>query len=342
MFAPTVTGSPIENACRVIARHERRGRGYYAGVLALLGHDDGGRQTLDAPILIRTAEISADGALRVPVGATLVRHSTAAGEVAETHAKAAGILTALGLRPGPDARRAPVPRLADDPRVRPRWPPATTDLARFWLDAAGPGRAGPAGAGRPPRGDRRRRGHLHRDARPPASRARACAVTVLPWTAPACRRRRPRGRRSRPGRPGRPDRRRRWRRCAAWSTALLADGRPTAGGLPRPPGAGRRARARHCTAGTRPTRACSGWSTCSAPPAGWASTRASPRPRRADRWPPPTVRSSWPATRPTARCTRCAGPLRRRAVPPGVGAQRRRAAALTGLLLHVLAPVASA
>ena len=42
MFAPTVTGSPLENACRVIARHERRGRGYYGGVLALIGHDDAG------------------------------------------------------------------------------------------------------------------------------------------------------------------------------------------------------------------------------------------------------------------------------------------------------------
>ncbi len=31
MFAPTVTGSPMENACRVIARHERAGRRYYAG-----------------------------------------------------------------------------------------------------------------------------------------------------------------------------------------------------------------------------------------------------------------------------------------------------------------------
>ncbi|MDW5328064.1 chorismate-binding protein [Plantactinospora sp. KLBMP9567] len=103
MFAPTVTGSPMENACRVIARHERRGRGYYAGVLALLGFDEVGRQTLDAPILIRTAEISLAGELRVPVGATLVRHSTAAAEVAETHAKAAGVLTALGLRPEPAA-----------------------------------------------------------------------------------------------------------------------------------------------------------------------------------------------------------------------------------------------
>src|SRR3712207_3493587 len=107
MFAPTVTGSPIENACRVIARHEGRGRGYYAGVLALLDHDEQGRQTLDAPILIRTAEIAPDGALRVPVGATLVRRSTPAGEVAETHTKAAGILAALALASGPALAPAP-------------------------------------------------------------------------------------------------------------------------------------------------------------------------------------------------------------------------------------------
>ncbi|WP_261576444.1 chorismate-binding protein, partial [Frankia gtarii] len=99
MFAPTVTGSPLDNALRVIARHERRGRRYYAGVCALLGRDEAGQQTLDAPILIRTAEITPDGQLRVPVGATLVRHSTAAGEVAETYTKAAGVLAALGLHP---------------------------------------------------------------------------------------------------------------------------------------------------------------------------------------------------------------------------------------------------
>src|SRR5207244_12755808 len=58
MFAPTVVGSPIENACRVVARHEARGRGYYGGVLALLGHDEAGRQTLGAPLLIRTAEFA--------------------------------------------------------------------------------------------------------------------------------------------------------------------------------------------------------------------------------------------------------------------------------------------
>ncbi|MGN9775899.1 chorismate-binding protein [Micromonospora sp. H33] len=149
MFAPTVTGSPMENACRVIARHERTGRRYYAGVLALLGRDEAGRQTLDAPILIRTAELSPAGELRVPVGATLVRHSTPEGEVAETHAKAAGVLAALGLGP-----QAPVPasgslsRLADDPEVRAALAARNAPLARFWLDqrpVAAPGLPGLAG-----------------------------------------------------------------------------------------------------------------------------------------------------------------------------------------------------
>jgi len=136
MFAPTVTGSPIENACRVIARHERRGRGYYAGVLALLDHDEQGRQTLDAPILIRTAEISPDGSLRVPVGATLVRHSTAAGEVAETHTKAAGVLAALGAAPA-----APPAAPAEDvsAEVEALLAARNDGLARFWLDSRAPG-----------------------------------------------------------------------------------------------------------------------------------------------------------------------------------------------------------
>ncbi|WP_329101560.1 chorismate-binding protein [Micromonospora sp. NBC_01699] len=151
MFAPTVTGSPMENACRVIARREQgRGRGYYAGVLALLGLDDEGRQTLDAPILIRTAEISPAGALRVPVGATLVRHSTPEGEVAETHAKAAGVLAALGLRPAAPVRGAGLPdRLADDPAVRAALAARNDRLARFWLEQRAPGAAlVPALAGR--------------------------------------------------------------------------------------------------------------------------------------------------------------------------------------------------
>jgi phenazine biosynthesis protein phzE len=140
MFAATVTGSPVQNACRVIERHEVGGRGYYAGALALVGRQPGdgpdagpGGQTLDSPILIRTADIDADGRLRVPVGATLVRGSDPAGEVAETHAKAAGVLAALGVRPTrprPDGVR---PKLGDDPRVRASLDGRRASLAPFWL-----------------------------------------------------------------------------------------------------------------------------------------------------------------------------------------------------------------
>ncbi|WP_217143178.1 anthranilate synthase family protein [Streptomyces sp. AC627_RSS907] len=133
MFAATVTGSPVQNACRVIERHEAGGRGYYAGALALLGRDAGGAQTLDSPILIRTADIDADGRLRVPVGATLVRGSDPAGEVAETHAKAAGVLAALGVRPSRPRAETTRPRLADDPRVRAALDGRRASLAPFWL-----------------------------------------------------------------------------------------------------------------------------------------------------------------------------------------------------------------
>ncbi|MFF4267788.1 anthranilate synthase family protein [Streptomyces virginiae] len=134
MFAATVTGSPVQNACRVIERYEAGGRGYYAGALALLGQDATGAQTLDSPILIRTADIAADGAVRVPVGATLVRHSDPAGEVAETHAKAAGVLAALGVRPAaPRPASVEGDRPGDDPRVRAALAARRRDLAPFWL-----------------------------------------------------------------------------------------------------------------------------------------------------------------------------------------------------------------
>lgn len=134
MFAATVTGSPVQNACRVIGRYEPQGRAYYAGALALIGRDAAGAQTLDSPILIRTADIDRRGRLRVAVGATLVRHSDPAGEVAETHAKAAGVLAALGVRAARGAAPArPRARLGDDPRVRAALDARRADLAPFWL-----------------------------------------------------------------------------------------------------------------------------------------------------------------------------------------------------------------
>lgn len=95
MFAPTVTGSPVESAARVIARHEPHGRRYYSGVVALMGRGPRGDSRLDSSILIRTAEVDAAGRMRIDVGATLVRHSDPLAEAAETRAKVAGLLDAL-------------------------------------------------------------------------------------------------------------------------------------------------------------------------------------------------------------------------------------------------------
>ncbi|WP_153395584.1 chorismate-binding protein [Ornithinicoccus halotolerans] len=131
MFAPTVTGSPMENACTVIARHEREGRGYYAGVLAMLERDADGEEHLDAPILIRTAHLDHAGAVTVSAGATLVRHSDPVSEVAETTAKASGMLAALGLRPRREVRD--VPTLADLPGVAEALAARNESLSPFWL-----------------------------------------------------------------------------------------------------------------------------------------------------------------------------------------------------------------
>ncbi len=129
MFAPTVTGSPLESACRVINQYEPEGRGYYSGVVALLGRDEEGGHALDSSILIRTADISAAGRLRIGVGATLVRHSDPMSEAAETRAKAAGLLAAL--------ESGGQTRLSTNPEVRAALAERNSSLADFWLAHAG-------------------------------------------------------------------------------------------------------------------------------------------------------------------------------------------------------------
>jgi len=137
MYAATVTGSPVENACRLIERYETTGRGYYGAALALLGRDRDGEPTADSPIVIRTADISLDGALRVTAGATLVRDSDPAYEVAETHAKAGGILSAFGLVPAAPASAAGVEALTADEDVTIALASRNQRLSRFWLTDQG-------------------------------------------------------------------------------------------------------------------------------------------------------------------------------------------------------------
>ncbi|MFD7656141.1 anthranilate synthase family protein [Actinosynnema sp. NPDC059797] len=140
MFAPTVTGSPLESACRVIARYEPEGRGYYSGVIAVIGRDETGEVGMDSSILIRTADIDSTGGVRIGVGATLVRHSDPVSEVAETRAKVAGLLAAL--------RSGDRGRLADHPSVLAALADRNRTLARFWQAGAGRTRPVPGLAGR--------------------------------------------------------------------------------------------------------------------------------------------------------------------------------------------------
>ncbi len=122
MFAPTVVGSPIENACRVVARHEPEGRGYYAGVIALVDGD----VNMDSAILIRFADINPSGVVRVSVGSTIVRHSVPEHEAGETRAKAETMLAALRGR----GRE----RLGDDAEIRDMLANRNRNIAGFWRE----------------------------------------------------------------------------------------------------------------------------------------------------------------------------------------------------------------
>ena len=146
MFAPTVTGSPLENACRVIARYEPHGRGYYGGVAALIGREADGARTMDSAILIRTADIHGStldkrGHVKIGVGATLVRHSDAASEVAETHTKVAGVLAAISAsevaKTDSKAAGSTLLGAAEYPQVQDALRRRNATISNFWLcDAA--------------------------------------------------------------------------------------------------------------------------------------------------------------------------------------------------------------
>jgi phenazine biosynthesis protein phzE len=138
MYAATVTGSPVENACRLIKQYEPEGRGYYGAALAVIGRDEDGLPVIDSPIVIRTADVDLDGRLKVTAGATLVRDSDPSYEVAETHAKAGGILSAFGLVPPAPVPDVDLAALAVDEEVLLALNARNRRLSGFWLtDQAG-------------------------------------------------------------------------------------------------------------------------------------------------------------------------------------------------------------
>jgi 2-amino-4-deoxychorismate synthase len=148
MYAATVTGSPVQNACRLITRYESEGRGYYGAALAILGRDVDGTPVVDSPIVIRTADVGLDGRLTVTAGATLVRDSDPASEVAETHAKAGGVLAAFGLVAPAGTATVDVAELVNDEDVLLALHARNQRLSSFWLTDQSGTRPDPALAGR--------------------------------------------------------------------------------------------------------------------------------------------------------------------------------------------------
>lgn len=134
MFAATVVGSPIENACRVNYRHNKTTRSYYGSALALLGRDETGDDTLDSPITIRTVEMDVDGSFEIRVGASIVRDSDSESETRESAAKARGMMAALGIS---TSHAEPIYRLGrkvynEDQMIK--LSARNAKLSRFWIE----------------------------------------------------------------------------------------------------------------------------------------------------------------------------------------------------------------
>ena len=97
LHAPTVVGSPMESAARIISKYEPVSRRYYGGEFGFYFEPRGEASNgdLDCAILLRCAEIFGDGRFYVQSGGGLVRDSSPVNEARESTAKARGLLDVL-------------------------------------------------------------------------------------------------------------------------------------------------------------------------------------------------------------------------------------------------------
>lgn len=133
MFAATVVGSPVENACKVIKKYSNCSRRYYGSALMLVGRDENSRDFLDSPITIRTAEISNSGKLHFSVGATLVKDSLPHEEVMETKAKSAAILASITGNTEKTISKPLLARLYNDDDITETMVERNQNLSNFWF-----------------------------------------------------------------------------------------------------------------------------------------------------------------------------------------------------------------
>ncbi|SDO56863.1 anthranilate synthase family protein [Desulforhopalus singaporensis] len=133
MFAATVVGSPVENACNIIKKYSTASRRYYGSAMMLVGREEDGQDFLDAPITIRTIEIDGDGLLQFSVGATLVKNSVPEEEVAETKAKGAALLSTIVPNSFVPARPPELTRLYNDDEIIETLVQRNQNLSNFWF-----------------------------------------------------------------------------------------------------------------------------------------------------------------------------------------------------------------
>ena len=130
MFAATMVGSPLENAARVIHRHESESRRYYSSALVVMGLDEHGDEYLDSAITIRTMEVDAGGHAVIRSGASIVRDSVPEKECQEVRAKAAGLIHAIS---SPHQGEPFLGQYVDE-RVEQVLAGRNRYLSRFWID----------------------------------------------------------------------------------------------------------------------------------------------------------------------------------------------------------------
>lgn len=133
MYAATVVGSPVENACNIIKKYSTASRRYYGSAMMLVGREEDGRDFLDSPITIRTAEIDLDGGFQFSVGATLVKDSVPEEEVAETTAKGAALLATILPESVAQARPPELTRLYNDDEIIETLVQRNQNLSNFWF-----------------------------------------------------------------------------------------------------------------------------------------------------------------------------------------------------------------
>src|SRR5271155_4665163 len=133
MFAPTLVGSPLENAARIIHKYETGSRRYYGSAILLREHNPSGVEALDSAITIRTMEVDRDGSATLQAGASIVRDSVPEKECLEVKAKAEGLLRAIasGVASEPQLHRYVDRPIEDLLQSRNKY------LSRFWLNDQG-------------------------------------------------------------------------------------------------------------------------------------------------------------------------------------------------------------